>query len=203
MAKKITKKKAVKKVIKKATPKKVAKKVVSKTQPKNKVSPKNHIMFETFCTDIKIESVKGREIYIENIFIYKQYGFENVKDILNEVEEPVNRSKNMTLNVDGESNDFLNAYLRNLSFKGSSSKSEDEVGYFYDVIFEDFEGWDDIRKNEYTNYLKSLLKFEFEYDELKKKLKEKLIYNAESADSIEKKDSFIIIKFVCSDPYND
>jgi hypothetical protein len=158
------------------------------------ISETETTLFATYGTDITIINRNGRKIIIENIFFYRHYE-DKVKNILQDLEEPVNRKKIMNMNVCGESHEYLVDYLRGLSYSGADIISEDETGYFYDVIYEDFESWDKSKTLKYSQYLSSLLKFDFEYDESIEDLKGFLIPNCK----IREIESLVIIKFYVSD----
>ena len=202
--KKATPKKAIKKT---ASPKKVAikkgiKKVAKKAIPKKKTSikkQKNDILLTTYGTGIKIKNSEEYEIQIQGFWLFEQYKYDFVDNILTtmDLEFPsksvikwiaeyagiYNSEDKLITNLSHMNGsaalDFLNTYLLEQSkdsqygigtIDGSTTKLGE--GDFFDVVFNGEDGLE-----EFLKYLERIRKYLGkgdlkEYDDMIKFLKE-------------------------------
>ena len=168
-------------------------------------------MFETYGTGIRIMASPNYKIVLSDLWYYKQYGGDTLKDILNEIDElPPEQQWGHIINEYGENlldvntcsdvSDYLREYLSNISLKSlgcidGTTAAINESGTFFDLIFENWsseEGEEDrpIFKEQH-NYLESLLDLEKDDEN---EISDSLNYLIENMDS-RFKEHLIIIKF--------
>jgi|ERR1035437_3065543 hypothetical protein len=168
-------------------------------------------MFKTYGTGIRIMANADYKIVLTDLWYYKQYGEDTLKEILNDIDElPPEQEWENIISEEGENlldvnpcsdvSDYLTKYLRGISLErlgciDGTTTAIDEGGNFFDVIFENWsaeEGEEDgpIFKEQHS-YLESLLDLEKDDDN---EISDSLNYLIENMDS-PFREHLIIIKF--------
>src|ERR1035437_4067851 len=110
-------------------------------------------MFETHGTGIKIKTSKDYKIVLTDLWYYKQYGEDTLKEILNDIDElPPEQEWGNIIGEEDENlldvnpcspvSNYLTEYLRGISLERlgciDGTTAIDEDGNFFDVIFENW-----------------------------------------------------------------